>query len=333
MKIISVSRRTDIPAFYGKWLMKRIHDGFAGYLNPFNGKKYIVSLKIEDVAAIALWSKNFSPFINDAFFLKDKGYSLFFNFTITGLPQIFEPGCPDEDETLASMKKISSQFSPEHINWRYDPVLVTDITDPEYHIEKFSFLCSHLTGYIKRCYISFPTLYGKVTKNFNYFKNNTSIKIHDLTIQEKTDLTEKLAVIAENSGIQIYSCCGDYLAQSRIIKGHCIDRDVLSSISNNDFSKFRHRPTRKECGCIESTDIGTYNICPHSCIYCYANTTYRNASTFYKNYVMNDDYIRSAFLGVTEKTSKEWLKEIRDNSDSEGAEPLEPENSIQQELF
>ena len=43
-RIISVSRRTDIPAFYGDWFMNRLKEGFAGYINPFGGQKYIVSL-------------------------------------------------------------------------------------------------------------------------------------------------------------------------------------------------------------------------------------------------------------------------------------------------
>ena len=29
-RIISVSRRTDIPAFYGDWFMRRLREGFAG---------------------------------------------------------------------------------------------------------------------------------------------------------------------------------------------------------------------------------------------------------------------------------------------------------------
>jgi hypothetical protein len=34
-RIISVSRRTDIPAFYGEWFMSRLDEGFAGVVNPF----------------------------------------------------------------------------------------------------------------------------------------------------------------------------------------------------------------------------------------------------------------------------------------------------------
>jgi hypothetical protein len=320
MKIISASRRTDIPAFYGKWFMHRIHEGFAGYVNPFSGKKYLVSLKKDDVAAIALWSKNFSPFIDNALQLKKEGYLLFFNYTVTGLPRVFEPGCPGESETADSMKTLSSMFSPGHINWRYDPVLISDNTDPGYHADKFRKLCRSLSGYINRCYISFPTLYGKVTKSFRDFTREQSINIHDPDIQERCDLAEKLAVIAGDSGIQVYSCCGDYLTGRGINKGHCIDGDVLSIISGRDFTAFKRRPTRKECGCTESTDIGIYDICPHGCIYCYANSNYGKACGFYEMYRENEEYVTSAFLGVTRTVSDGWVKKIR-------------EEQIQPELF
>jgi len=37
--IISVSRRTDIPAFYSEWFMNRIKEGFVYVQNPFNKKQ------------------------------------------------------------------------------------------------------------------------------------------------------------------------------------------------------------------------------------------------------------------------------------------------------
>ena len=34
--ILSVSRRTDIPAFYGKWFMQRLKEQYVLVRNPFN---------------------------------------------------------------------------------------------------------------------------------------------------------------------------------------------------------------------------------------------------------------------------------------------------------
>ena len=56
--IISASRRTDIPAFYSEWFMRRVEAGFCMVPNPFNAKQVArVSLRPEDVDAIVFWSK------------------------------------------------------------------------------------------------------------------------------------------------------------------------------------------------------------------------------------------------------------------------------------
>lgn len=313
MKIISASRRTDIPAFYGDWLMNRISAGFAGYSNPFNSKKYIVSLKREDTAAIVLWSKNFSPFLNNAILLKDEGYSLFFNYTITGLPEIFEPEGPQTDESIDTIKQLSSKFSPDHINWRYDPILISDITGADYHLDKFKFLCSKLTGYIKRCYISFPTPYGKVKNSFKKFTSRTGISIISEDIPARIDLAEKLSGIGEQYGIRTYSCCGDYLTGNKILKGRCIDGTIISSICGENLANLKLRPTRKECGCTDSVDIGVYNSCPHGCIYCYANSNAAQTSSFYRRYKSDPEYAESAFLGESKNISDLWINNINEH--------------------
>lgn len=325
MKIISVSRRTDIPAYYGEWFMQRLADGYAGHINPFNNKKHIVSLKKEDIISIALWSKNFKPFTASALLLKDEGYSLFFNYTLTGLPEIFEPGKPDESEILESIKFLSSRFSPWHINWRYDPILLSDITPAAYHIDKFRFICKTLSGYVKRCYISFPAIYGKVERSFMNFTDTTGVTIYSPAVSERKSLAEILAEIAGNYGIRIFSCCGDYLAENKIEKAHCIDAGILSSLSGKNLSSLKTGSTRKECGCTTSTDIGTYDTCPHGCVYCYANSSFKKASHFYKNFKKDEKYSGSAFLGITKELSDKF---IQDNNQSRNEE-----NIIQHELF
>ena len=49
-KVVSVSRRSDIPAFFGEWFMNKIKKGYVDSLNPFN-PNYVsrISLRKEDV--------------------------------------------------------------------------------------------------------------------------------------------------------------------------------------------------------------------------------------------------------------------------------------------
>ena len=82
-RIISISRRTDIPAFYTEWLMTRIRDGAAGYVNPFGRSKHSVSLRPEDVLFIVFWSKNYKSLIPHLDELDERGYKFYFHFTIT----------------------------------------------------------------------------------------------------------------------------------------------------------------------------------------------------------------------------------------------------------
>lgn len=56
--IISVSRRTDISAFYSDWLLNRLQEGFALVRNPFNPHQVSrVSLDARVVDCLVFWTK------------------------------------------------------------------------------------------------------------------------------------------------------------------------------------------------------------------------------------------------------------------------------------
>lgn len=306
-KIISVSRRTDIPAFYGKWFMRKLKEKRAGYLNPFSGQKYIISLKKEDVLCFVFWSKNFIPFMDNLKRINELGYKFYFNYTINGYPSVFESNVEDNDLLIANLKELSELYSPEHINWRYDPIILSDVSDIEFHLKNFENMASKMEGYVKRCLISFVQIYGKVKKNFDLISQNNNIKILQPISDQKIDLANEISDISAKYGIKIYSCCGDYLVNDRIKKAHCVDGELIKSLFYNeiDIPEYKIRPTRKECGCTQSTDIGTYNTCVHGCNYCYANVS-RNVSL--KKYEANDD--GSLFLGYSKILSDQWIKEI-----------------------
>ena len=62
--ILSASRRTDIPAFYGDWLMNRLRAGFLLVRNPRNLRQVSrIDLSPENVDCIVFWTKNPAPFL------------------------------------------------------------------------------------------------------------------------------------------------------------------------------------------------------------------------------------------------------------------------------
>ena len=62
--ILSVSRRTDIPSFYGEWFYNRIKEGFVMVRNPMNYHSISrINISPNVVDCIVFWTKNPNPFI------------------------------------------------------------------------------------------------------------------------------------------------------------------------------------------------------------------------------------------------------------------------------
>lgn len=300
-RIISVSRRTDIPAFYGDWFMGRIRAGFAGVVNPFGGQRYRVSLAADDVACLVFWSKDFTPFLDHLETLDRLGYRFYFNYTVTALPAVFESQV-DRARALEALKLLSQRYSPAHINWRFDPIILSTISDETFYLRTFAELAQALEGVVERCYFSFVTRYGKVLRNFQELEQTTRVQVIDPGVEAKIDLANRLAINAADHGITMHSCCGDYLLGERIAKAHCIDGALIERLFYPGGFAHKSKGTRLECGCTESSDIGTYNTCPHGCVYCYANT---NKVSARKAFEQHD--VDSAFLGFDRKQSENWL--------------------------
>ncbi|MGI6296137.1 MAG: DUF1848 family protein [Armatimonadota bacterium] len=171
MRIISASRRTDIPAFHADWFMQRIDEGSVRWRNPFGGQQIETSLLPEDVAAMVFWSRDYRPMIPHLGELYRRGYRFLFHFTITGLPEAFEPRVPEVEIALSTAKELADQYGAEAVLWRYDPVLISSITPADYHLNRFGELAAQLQGYTSRCYFSFPTFLwqsgasGRAAKN------------------------------------------------------------------------------------------------------------------------------------------------------------------------
>lgn len=305
-RIISVSRRTDVPAFYGDWFMQRIREGFAGVVNPFGGQRYRVSLKPEDVACFVFWSKDFTPFTAHLEALDRLGYRFYFNSTVTALPAVFESEV-DKPAALRTLKHLSQRYSPAHINWRFDPIILSNVSDGNFYLRAFESLAGELEGLVERCCFSFVEFYGKVRRNFKDLKRVHGIDVTEPSEEMRIDLADRLAEVAARYGITMYSCCGDDLLGDRIRKAHCVDGVLIERLFGSSDIAYKDKGTRQQCGCTESTDIGTYNTCPHGCVYCYANA---NKAAARQSFEQHDP--DSAFLGHSKAQSDEWIAELSD---------------------
>ena len=163
MLIISASRRTDIPAFYSDWFMNRIREGYYMKVNPFNRHQTKrVSLLREDVDAICFWTKNSKPMNSSIPDLVNMGYNVLFQYTLNDYPKDIEPGMPKLGSRIDEFRFLSDLIGPEKVIWRYDPIVLSNKTNVDFHIERFTYIAEQLSGYTNRAIISFQDFYKKI---------------------------------------------------------------------------------------------------------------------------------------------------------------------------
>jgi len=287
LNIISASRRTDIPAFYSDWFMKRLDEGFVKYKNPFNQKIYSANISPNDVLAIVFWSKDFNPLIKHLDRL-DKNYRFYFHFTITGHPKIFEHSTPSVEKAIDTFKILSERYSPYHVIWRFDPIIFSNVTPLNYYIEKFNYISNKLKGYTHSCYFSFvQAYYSKVRRQFAIIETNSNIKFMKPSTEDQIYLLNFMKEASKQCGMILYSCCQNQFADSQIKKASCIDKHLLEKLFPNINFPIKKNPTRKECGCYKSIDVGAYDTCPHGCVYCYANINKDKALNYFETHQQN----------------------------------------------
>ena len=97
--IIQTGMRTDIPAFYSKWFLNRIKEGYVCVRNPYNPKQVTkYSLLPEVVDLIAFCTKKPLPML---LFLDElKPYGQYWFVTITPYGRDIEPNVPDKETVM-----------------------------------------------------------------------------------------------------------------------------------------------------------------------------------------------------------------------------------------
>lgn len=305
--ILSVSRRTDIPAFYWEWFLNRVQAGFVDVRNPMNVHQVSrINIRPEVVDCIVFWTKNAGNVIQHLDQLKE--YNYYFQYTINPYNKLIEENVPTKKNIIENFRALSDKISSKRVIWRYDPILLTDNINIEYHLRYFEELAKRLQGYTQRCVISFVDLYKKTVSN-----------TRDLMMREPTDnemhvLAQKLSIIAKNYKMEVLSCSENIdLDAEGIRHGCCIDRDLIEDIVGYRIDIKKDVNQRKECGCVQSIDLGAYNTCLHACKYCYAN--FNNAKVHTLSQMHNPlSTLLVGELGETDVVKERKVKLLKSNS-------------------
>ena len=300
--IINTGCRTDIPAFYAKWFMNRIREGYVLVRNPYNPNqvtKYNLSPEVVD--CLAFCTKNPEPMLS--YLDKLDMYKQYWFVTITPYGKDIEPNVPDKKKVMESFKKLSNHIGVDSIGWRYDPIFIGDGFDVNKHITCFGNMAKELKGYTHNCTISFLDLYEKVKRN--------APNINPPTKEEQIEMAKAFRKIGKENNMVIHACCEKtYLSQYGLQCNGCMSQEIVEKAINNTLHPPKRKNLRQECNCLMGNDIGAYNTCGHLCKYCYANA---NKQFVIENMKKHDQDIE-AKMELSDREELNMYK-VRDNHD------------------
>lgn len=293
MHIISASRRTDIPHYYGEWFRERRRAGFAEYRTVFGGGKngaFRASLARGDVLGYLFWTKYAAPFHGELEALRSEGVPYAFQYTITGYGKEIQPGIPDQDRATDDFLKVAAALpGADAIQWRYDPILVSSGYDCDWHRLNFTGIADRLQGHTRVVNVSFVEPYLKALakapgwKEIRWrrpdpAKHSAALRNYPGLQAVGTDedaLLEDLHRIAQDRGMEMRICCDNEYAQ-RYPAAACCGLELFKRYGEDVvkiISVLRPSPSRPGCRCLKSVDIGMDATCPGGCFYCYVTSS------------------------------------------------------------
>ncbi|MCR5776167.1 MAG: DUF1848 domain-containing protein [Lachnospiraceae bacterium] len=300
--ILNTGQRTDIPAFFPEWFANRIKEGFVCVRNPYNPmqvSRYIISPDVVDV--IGFCTKNPAPFFPYLDMVKDFGQ--FWYVTITSYGKDIEPMVPDKRQIIESFKYLSDKVGVNAIGWRYDPIFVNEKYTADYHISAFEKMAEMLEGYTKVVVISFIDLYEKVKRNFP--------EVRAMTNEEKHYIGREIIRIAGEHGMLVKPCGeGTFLEKYGADCKGCMTIADYERAIGKKIEAPKTKPSREECACYLSGDIGAYDTCGHLCKYCYANNDVSMVAFNKKNHDPNSPFIIGNYRPddvIHDVAQKSWI--------------------------
>jgi hypothetical protein len=292
-KLISASRRTDIPRFYARWFGERRRQGFAKSRTAF-GVPGRASLRRADVLGFLFWTRDAGPFMKELEALQVEGIPCAFQFTINGYGRELEPRRPKLAEAIESFLAVSASLKgPESIQWRYDPILVSDRYPAAHHVRQFERIARQLAGATRVVNVSFVEPYAKAIRRIadpgvQYRAvdpgrhKSVARKYPDLPVVKEADsLLKEISAVAGDLGIELRVCCNPEYSGPLLglpEPSQCIGPELFAPYGEELLAKVSslpEAPSRSACRCLKSQDIGMDETCAGGCKYCYVTSSGR----------------------------------------------------------
>jgi hypothetical protein len=278
--IISASRRSDLPAFYGAWFIQRLKEGSVCIVNPRNPRQIsAINLNPDNIKGIVFWTKNPKNFIDSLDIVNALGYAdrYYFQFTITPYGADIEKFLGDKRQIIETFKLLADKIGSKRVILRYDPIFFTSKYNLNFHLKAFERLISLLKGRTQRIVISFLDIYKKVIRNMS------GIDYRETSLKEMELLGKTFADIAGRYKMSVETCSEAMdLGKFGIKPTRCIDGNLIEEISGLNIDDKAKSGVRKHCLCMKSVDIGRYDTCIFGCLYCYANANKAVAERKYR---------------------------------------------------
>lgn len=310
--ILSVSRRTDIPAFYSEWFFERVRKGFLYIRNPMSAHQVSrVKITPDVVDCIVFWTKNPAPMLARLDELSE--YDYYFQYTLNNYGKDVEPNVPDIEQRIKTFISLSEKIGREKVIWRYDPILFSDKFTARFHLESFKYIAERLKSHTEKAVVSIVDVYP--SKNSS---NLSRIGAKKLPADELEAFMAEIAEIARKNGLVTATCAEDIpLEKYGIEHNSCIDKALIERITNSVL-KVKQDGQRPNCGCVKCDDIGSYDTCPHGCVYCYANYRPSVVAEKIKRYDVDSPILCDEIDEALDKISERPVRSLKTCAASDG---------------
>ena len=228
--ILNISGRTDICAFYSKWFINRLKEGFVDVRNPFY-EKMVSRIYFKNVDLFVFCTKNPLPMMK--YIDELKKINCLFHITLTPYHKDIEKNVIDKKIIIEAILKLCKIFGKERIYLRYDPVFIDNKYTTDYHIKAFEKLMKLFENKIDRVIISFIDLKKNTKKN----------KFREVTDDDVLLISSKFGELARIHNIKIQACAEKYDLKKYGFTGEaCVNPTSIFKLTGKIYSKKGHHP-------------------------------------------------------------------------------------------